>query len=77
MLLKFKNWRGAFDLLLAMVKVPLDLPAFINLSKLAREDVLIAAPHTSLFPALGRLRKDGSGYSWVPVVFTDQWDEKQ
>src|SRR6202163_4210117 len=45
------------------------------LSKLAREDVLIAAPHTSLFPALGRLRKDGSGYSWVPVVFTDRWDE--
>src|ERR1700686_648164 len=47
------------------------------LSKLAREDVLIAAPHTSLFPALGRLRKDGSEYSWVPVVFTDRWDEKQ
>jgi glyoxylase-like metal-dependent hydrolase (beta-lactamase superfamily II) len=45
------------------------------LSKLAREDVLIAAPHTSLFPALGRLRKDGSGYSWVPLVFTDRWDE--
>src|SRR6202140_4782763 len=45
------------------------------LSKLAREDVLIAAPHTSLFPALGRLRKDGSGYSWVPVVFTDRWHE--
>jgi glyoxylase-like metal-dependent hydrolase (beta-lactamase superfamily II) len=46
------------------------------LSKLAREDVLIAAPHTSLFPALGRLRKDGSGYSWVPVVFTDRWEEQ-
>jgi len=45
------------------------------LSELAREDVLIAAPHTSFFPALGRLRKDGSGYSWVPVVFTDRWDE--
>jgi len=45
------------------------------LSKLAREDVLIAPPHTSLFPALGRLRKDGSRYSWVPVVFTDRWDE--
>jgi hypothetical protein len=26
------------------------------------------------FPALGRLRKEGSGYSWAPVVFTDQWD---
>ncbi len=47
------------------------------LSKLAREDVFIAAPHTSLFPALGRLRKDGSGYSWVPVVFTDRWDENR
>src|SRR6202047_1808868 len=47
------------------------------LSKLAGEDVLIAAPHSSLFPALGRLRKDGSGYSWVPVVFTDRWDENQ
>src|SRR6202795_475813 len=47
------------------------------LPKLAGGDVLIAGPHTSLFPALGRLRKDGSGYSWVPVVFTDRWDEKQ
>src|SRR5260370_18889027 len=37
------------------------------LSKLAREDVLIATPHTSLFPALGRLRKEGSGYSWVSL----------
>jgi glyoxylase-like metal-dependent hydrolase (beta-lactamase superfamily II) len=46
------------------------------LLKLAREDVLIATPHTSFFPALGRLRKEGSGYTWVPVVFTDQWDEK-
>ena len=45
------------------------------LSKLAREEVLIAALHTSLFPALGRLREEGSGYSWVPVVFTDQWVE--
>jgi glyoxylase-like metal-dependent hydrolase (beta-lactamase superfamily II) len=46
------------------------------LSKLAREDVLIATPHTSLFPALGRLREEGGGYSWVPVVFTDRWDGK-
>src|SRR3984893_13959420 len=45
------------------------------LPRLAREDVLIAAPHTSFFPPLGRLRKEGSGYSWVPVVFTDQWVE--
>jgi glyoxylase-like metal-dependent hydrolase (beta-lactamase superfamily II) len=46
------------------------------LARLAREDVLIAAPHSSLFPALGRLRKEESAYSWVPVVFTDRWGEK-
>jgi glyoxylase-like metal-dependent hydrolase (beta-lactamase superfamily II) len=46
------------------------------LARLARENVLIATPHTSLFPALGRLHKEGSGYSWVPVVYTDRWDEK-
>jgi glyoxylase-like metal-dependent hydrolase (beta-lactamase superfamily II) len=45
------------------------------LSKLAREDVMIAEPHSSVFPPLGHLRKEGSGYSWVPVVFTDRWDE--
>src|ERR1700736_2505975 len=46
------------------------------LPKLAREDVLIAAPHMSFFPPLGHLRKEGSGYRWAPVVFTDQWDER-
>src|SRR6266849_1427967 len=46
------------------------------LPKLASKDVLIAVPHSSFFPPLGRLRKEGSGYSWVPVVFTDQWEEK-
>jgi glyoxylase-like metal-dependent hydrolase (beta-lactamase superfamily II) len=46
------------------------------LPRLARENVLIAAPHTLLFPALGRLRKEASGYSWVPVVFTDRWDDR-
>jgi hypothetical protein len=45
------------------------------LPELARVDVLIAGPHMN-FPALGRLRKEGSGYSWAPVVFTDRWDEK-
>jgi len=44
------------------------------LPKLVREDVWGAGPHMP-FPALGRLRKEGSGYSWVPVVFTDRWDE--
>src|ERR1700723_3171130 len=46
------------------------------LPELAREDVVIAGPHLK-FPALGRLRREGGGYSWVPVVFTDRWDEKQ
>src|SRR6266403_1777989 len=46
------------------------------LPKLVREDVLIAVPHSSFFPPLGRLRKEGSGYSWAPVVFTDQWAER-
>ena len=45
------------------------------LTRLAREDVLIAGPHMN-FPALGRLRKEGSEYSWAPVVFTDQWDKQ-
>ena len=45
------------------------------LPRLAREHVLIAGPHMP-FPALGSLRREGNGYSWVPVVFTDQWDDK-
>src|SRR5258708_908625 len=45
------------------------------LPRLASEDIVIAGPHMN-FPALGRLRKEGSGYSWAPVVFTDQWDAK-
>jgi glyoxylase-like metal-dependent hydrolase (beta-lactamase superfamily II) len=40
------------------------------LPQLAREDVLIAGPHM-LFPSLGRLHKEKSGYSWAPVSFTD------
>src|SRR6266849_940323 len=45
------------------------------LTKLAREGVLIGGPHM-LFPGLGRLHKEGSGYSWAPVAFTDQWVDK-
>src|SRR5260370_30024874 len=45
------------------------------LLRLAREDVLIAGPHMP-FPPLGPFRKEGSGYGWVPVVFTDQWDAR-
>src|SRR6185503_15772503 len=41
------------------------------LARLAREDVLIAGPHMN-FPALGRLHKEGNGYGWAPVVFTDR-----
>jgi glyoxylase-like metal-dependent hydrolase (beta-lactamase superfamily II) len=42
------------------------------LSKLAREGVVVAGPHM-WFPGLGRLHKEGSGYNWTPVAFTDQW----
>jgi glyoxylase-like metal-dependent hydrolase (beta-lactamase superfamily II) len=45
------------------------------LPNLAREDVLIAGPHM-LFPGVGRLHKEGSGYNWTPVQFTDQWAEQ-
>src|SRR6195256_1726272 len=45
------------------------------LPNLAREDVLIAGPHM-LFPGVGRLHKEGSGYNWTPVQFTDQWVEQ-
>jgi glyoxylase-like metal-dependent hydrolase (beta-lactamase superfamily II) len=45
------------------------------LPTLAREAVVIAGPHMP-FPGLGRLRKDGNGYIWAPVVFTDQWAER-
>ena len=45
------------------------------LPELAREDVVIAGPHM-LFPSLGRLHKEKSGYSWAPVSFTDPWAEK-
>jgi glyoxylase-like metal-dependent hydrolase (beta-lactamase superfamily II) len=43
------------------------------LPKLAGGDVLIGGPHSSVFPPLGRLRKEGNGYVWAPVVFTDKW----
>ena len=45
------------------------------LPKLASEDVLIAGPHMN-FPGLGRFHREGSGYSWAPVVFTDQWNRR-
>jgi glyoxylase-like metal-dependent hydrolase (beta-lactamase superfamily II) len=45
------------------------------LPKLAREDIVIAGPHM-LFPGLGRLHKEATGYSWAPVAFTDKWEDK-
>jgi glyoxylase-like metal-dependent hydrolase (beta-lactamase superfamily II) len=46
------------------------------LTRLAHEDALIAGPHM-LFPSMGRLRNEGSGYNWEPVAFTDHWGEKK
>ena len=48
-------------------------PQWLNGTK-ATMDGLVAGPHMN-FPAVARLRKEGSGYSWAPVVFTDQWVE--
>ncbi len=45
------------------------------LPTLAHENVVIAGPHMS-FPAMGRLRKQGNGYIWAPVTFTDKWVDK-
>jgi hypothetical protein len=45
------------------------------LPMLTRESTLIAGPHMP-FPGIGRLRKQGSGYVWAPVIFTDQWVER-
>jgi hypothetical protein len=36
---------------------------------LAKQGTLIAAPHIA-FPGIGRLRKDGKGYAWVPVNYS-------
>src|ERR1700688_1064387 len=46
------------------------------LRKLASEDVLIVGQHL-LFPGLGRLHKEGGGYRWAPVAFTDQWRSEE
>jgi glyoxylase-like metal-dependent hydrolase (beta-lactamase superfamily II) len=39
------------------------------LAGLANQGTLIGAPHIA-FPGLGRLRKDGKGYAWVPVNYS-------
>lgn len=33
--------------------------------------MLIAAPHVS-FPGVGRIRKDGTGYRWIPIEYGDR-----
>jgi glyoxylase-like metal-dependent hydrolase (beta-lactamase superfamily II) len=45
------------------------------LPKLVRENALIAGPHIK-FPGIGRLNREGSGYSWSPVAFAEEWVEK-
>jgi len=47
----------------------------MNSARAQRPEELIASPHL-LFPGLGRLHKEGKGYSWAPVALTDQWVEK-
>jgi glyoxylase-like metal-dependent hydrolase (beta-lactamase superfamily II) len=37
----------------------------------ARNGYLVAGAHLS-FPGLGHLRKDGSGYRWIPVSYTER-----
>jgi glyoxylase-like metal-dependent hydrolase (beta-lactamase superfamily II) len=39
------------------------------LADLAKQGTLIGAPHIA-FPGIGRLRKDGKGYAWVPVNYS-------
>ena len=41
------------------------------LATLAEKRTLVAGAHM-LFPSLGRLRKEGAGYVWVPVPYTDR-----
>jgi glyoxylase-like metal-dependent hydrolase (beta-lactamase superfamily II) len=45
------------------------------LPRLVRENILIASPHLS-YPAIGRLRKEGTGYAWEPVAYTQDWIDK-
>lgn len=41
------------------------------LAEAARNGYLVAGAHLS-FPGLGHLRKDGSGYRWIPVSYTER-----
>lgn len=39
--------------------------------RFAQERTLVAAPHMP-FPGIGRLRRDGDGYAWVPAEYVDR-----
>lgn len=41
------------------------------LAEAARNGYLVAGAHLS-FPGLGHLRKEGSGYRWIPVSYTER-----
>lgn len=43
------------------------------LARFAAEGTLLAAPHIS-FPGVGRVRRDGAGYRWIPVNYSDRGD---
>ncbi|HEV7234229.1 MAG TPA: MBL fold metallo-hydrolase [Sphingorhabdus sp.] len=43
------------------------------LARFAAEGTLLAAPHIS-FPGVGRVKRDGTGYRWIPVDYTDRHD---
>ncbi|MDY6922895.1 MAG: MBL fold metallo-hydrolase [Pseudomonadota bacterium] len=39
--------------------------------RFAQERTLVAAPHLP-FPGIGRLRRDGDGFAWVPAEYVDR-----
>ena len=45
-------------------------PGTESLQWTANTATLIAGAHMP-FPSLGRLRKEGAGYVWVPVIYGD------
>lgn len=40
-------------------------------ARFAAAGTLIAAPHVS-FPGVGRIRRDGDGYRWIPIEYGDR-----
>lgn len=37
----------------------------------ARDEALIAVPHAD-FPGVGHVRRQGGGYAWVPLIYTNR-----